>query len=104
VFGVIIYSSVTINGLRTIVVPTEEDTEMDRTEALRVLSAGNTLIVLCLVGVLFLQVRPDCLPSCSRRLINSLAQGGQEYARRLQVKLEAKEKAKAVPVEEKKTQ
>jgi len=89
VFGVIIYSSVTIGGLRTIVNPHEEDTEMDRAEALRVLSAGNTLIILCLVGVLLLQ-------------------GGQEYARRLQVKLEATEKAKAAPAatvpEEKKTQ
>jgi hypothetical protein len=56
VFGVIIYSSVTINGLRTIVNPVEEDTEVDRIEALRVLSAGNTLIILCLVGVLLLQV------------------------------------------------
>ena len=63
VFGIIIYSSVTINGLRTIVNPTSADTEMDRREALRVLSAGNTLIILCLVGVLVLQV---CLPrACS---------------------------------------
>jgi ER membrane protein SH3 len=57
VIGVIIYASVTIGGLRTIVHPTEEDTESDRIEALRVLSAGNTLIILCLVGVLLLQVR-----------------------------------------------
>lgn len=57
VFGIIIYSSVTITGLRTIVVPVPEDTEKDRTEALKVLSAGNTLIILCLVGVLLLQVR-----------------------------------------------
>jgi hypothetical protein len=42
--------------LRTIVIPTKEDTESDRVEALRVLSAGNTLIILCLVGVLLLQV------------------------------------------------
>ena len=56
VVGVIIYISVTISGLRTIVHPTEEDTESDRIEALRVLSAGNTLIILCLVGVLLLQV------------------------------------------------
>lgn len=58
VIGVIIYSSVTIGGLRTIVHPTEDNTESDRIEALRVLSAGNTLIILCLVGVLLLQVRP----------------------------------------------
>lgn len=56
--GVIIYSSVTIGGLRTIVHPSKEDTETDRIEALRVLSAGNTLIILCLLGVLLLQVRP----------------------------------------------
>lgn len=58
VIGVIIYSSVTIAGLRTIVHPTEEDTRTDRMEALRVLSAGNTLMILCLLGVLLLQVRP----------------------------------------------
>lgn len=57
VIGVIIYSSVTIAGLRTIVHPTEEDTRTDRMEALRVLSAGNTLMILCLLGVLLLQVR-----------------------------------------------
>lgn len=56
VFGIIIYSSVTITGLRTIVVPVPQDTEEDRVEALKVLSAGNTLIILCLVGVLLLQV------------------------------------------------
>ncbi|KAF8518023.1 Shr3 amino acid permease chaperone [Hysterangium stoloniferum] len=78
VFGIIIYSSVTIGGLRTIVTPAEEDTESDRIEALRVLSAGNTLIILCLVGVLCLQ-------------------GGQEYAKRLQAKLEAKAQAEASP-------
>jgi len=57
VIGIIIYSSVTIGGLRTIVHPADEDTENDRIEALRVLSAGNTLIIVCLVGVLVLQVR-----------------------------------------------
>ncbi|KIJ55386.1 hypothetical protein M422DRAFT_23983 [Sphaerobolus stellatus SS14] len=87
VFGVIIYSSVTIGGLRTIVYPSEEDTEETRIEALRVLSAGNTLIILCLVGVLLLQ-------------------GGQEYARRIQLRevQKAAEKEKVVVEEEKKTQ
>ncbi|KAF8513488.1 Shr3 amino acid permease chaperone [Gautieria morchelliformis] len=84
VIGVIIYTSVTIAGLRTIVYPGDEDTESDRIEALRILSAGNTLIILCLVGVLLLQ-------------------GGQEYARRVEAKAVAKLAAEPV-AEEKKTQ
>ncbi|GJJ11272.1 hypothetical protein Clacol_005504 [Clathrus columnatus] len=91
VFGIIIYSSVTITGLRTIVVPAAEDTKEDQVEALRILSAGNTLIALCLVGVLLLQ-------------------GGQEYARRVQAKAETKAKLEELhktpqaPTSEKKTQ
>lgn len=55
--GVILYISVTIPTLRTVVTPLEVDTVQDQREALAVLSASNTLIILCLIGVLFLQVR-----------------------------------------------
>lgn len=50
--------TVTIPALRTIVTPVEGDTRADRVEAMRVLSAGNTIIVVILAGVLLLQVRP----------------------------------------------
>jgi hypothetical protein len=49
--------TVTIPALRTIVTPVEGDTRADRVEAMRVLSAGNTIIVVILAGVLLLQVR-----------------------------------------------
>jgi len=71
-FGLTIYLSVTIPGLRTImqdpstvVLNETGGSESDRVEALRVMCAGNSLIVLCLVGVLCLQ-------------------SGQEYARRIE--------------------
>ncbi|KAF8582760.1 SET domain-containing protein [Ramaria rubella] len=99
VFGVIIYSSVTIGGLRTIVNPAVEDTEPDRIEALRVLSAGNTLIILCLIGVLCLQVRRFDFGTCPWSNTNMLFKGGQEYARRLQIRLEAQAKAKSAATE-----
>ncbi|EJD48001.1 Shr3 amino acid permease chaperone [Auricularia subglabra TFB-10046 SS5] len=69
-FGFIVYMSVVLPGLRTVVTPTETETEELRREAVRVLAAGNTLIVLCLVGVLALQ-------------------GGQEWARRTEARLKA---------------
>jgi hypothetical protein len=62
-FGVVMYIAVTIPALRTVVTPLAEDTDTDRFEALRVLAAGNTIVILCLAGVL-------------------LMQAGQEYARR----------------------
>jgi len=62
--GIIIYISVTIPTLRTVVNPISgEDTLSDQREAIGVLAAGNTLIIGCLFGVLGLQA-------------------GQEYARR----------------------
>lgn len=52
------YITVTIPSIRTIVTPVEGvDTREDQIEALRVLSAGNTLIIVLLGGVLALQVR-----------------------------------------------
>ncbi|KAF8677586.1 ER membrane protein SH3 [Rhizoctonia solani] len=62
-FGIILYASVVIPALRIIVSPLETDGRKERTESLRILAAANTLIVICLVGVLAMQ-------------------GGQEYARR----------------------
>ncbi|KZS94392.1 hypothetical protein SISNIDRAFT_548964 [Sistotremastrum niveocremeum HHB9708] len=93
-FAITIYLSVTIPGLKSILLPASESlkliqnnveggTEADRVEALRVMCAGNSLIVLCLVGVLCLQA-------------------GQEYARRIEqrerqklAELDAKEAAAA---------
>jgi hypothetical protein len=52
------YITVTIPSIRTVVTPVEGvDTREDQIEALRVLSAGNTLIIVLLGGVLALQVR-----------------------------------------------
>jgi hypothetical protein len=56
IFAFAVYMTVTIPSLRTIVIPVEGDTREDRIEAMRVLSAGNTIIVVILVGVLILQV------------------------------------------------
>jgi hypothetical protein len=52
------YISVTIPAIRTVVTPIEGvDTLQDQIDALRVLSAGNTLIMALLGGILALQVR-----------------------------------------------
>ncbi|KAF9523052.1 Shr3 amino acid permease chaperone [Crepidotus variabilis] len=90
VFGVVVYLSVTINALRTIVTPTEEDTQEDRVSALSVLSAGNVIMIGCFTFILLLQA-------------------GQEWALRAEQQalaaLEAKKKQDATTVSaEKKTQ
>jgi len=55
-FGVVVYLTVTINSLRTIVNPVENvDTREDQIEAMRVLSAGNVIMVACLALILVLQ-------------------------------------------------
>ena len=55
-FGVVVYLTVTVNSLRTIVNPVENvDTREDRVEAMRILSAGNVIIVACLGLILALQ-------------------------------------------------
>src|SRR6266478_3854060 len=64
------YITVTIPAIRTVVTPVEGvDTREDQIEALRVLSAGNTLIIVLLGGVLALQVR--------ERRVFFMASGGQ---------------------------
>ena len=56
-FGVVVYLTVTVNSLRTIVNPVENvDTREDQVEAMRILSAGNVIIVACLGLILALQV------------------------------------------------
>jgi hypothetical protein len=56
ILALAVYMTVTIPALRTIVTPHKEDTRDVRIEAMRVLSAGNTIIVVILAGVLLLQV------------------------------------------------
>jgi hypothetical protein len=55
-FGIIMYITVTIPALNTIVAPKHLVEADDRTEAIRVLAAGNTLIAGFLIGVLLMQV------------------------------------------------
>ena len=60
VFATAMYITVTIPTIRTVVMPVEGvDTREDQIDALRVLSAGNTLIMVLLGGLLALQVRPE---------------------------------------------
>lgn len=57
VFSIAVYITVTIPALRTIVEPLEDDTRGDRLDAMRILSAGNIIIMLLLGAILTLQVR-----------------------------------------------
>lgn len=65
-FGVVVYLTVSVNCLRTIVNPVENvDTREDQITAMRILSAGNVIIVACLGLILVLQVNAcsfDFLP------------------------------------------
>ncbi|KAN0088558.1 Shr3 amino acid permease chaperone [Tylopilus felleus] len=54
-FAISVYLAVTIQCLRTIVTPTEGDSMDDRVEAMRILSAGNTIMMLVLGAILGLQ-------------------------------------------------
>ena len=94
--------SVTIPALRTIVTPVEGDTRDDRIEAMRVLSAGNTIIVVILAGVLLLQVSLDSIQDGNTFLFS---QAGEEYARRAEAKeltkIEAEPKATSIPQDKK---
>ncbi|KIL00768.1 hypothetical protein PAXRUDRAFT_821349 [Paxillus rubicundulus Ve08.2h10] len=67
IFAVSVYLAVTIPSLRTVVTPAEVDTRDDRIEAMRILSAGNTIMMVVLGAILILQ-------------------GGQEYARRAELR------------------
>lgn len=57
IFSIGVYTGVTIPALRTIVTPLEGiDTREDQIEAAKVLSAGNTIIMVLLGSVLVMQV------------------------------------------------
>ncbi|KAG1746730.1 Shr3 amino acid permease chaperone [Suillus paluster] len=71
IFAVAVYLAVTVPSLRTIVTPVEVDTRADRIEAMQILAAGNTIMMVVLTAILVLQ-------------------GGQEYARRAEVRELAK--------------
>jgi len=65
VFATAMYITVTIPTIRTVVMPVEGvDTREDQIAAMRVLSAGNTLIMVLLGGILALQVRPEWNSGC----------------------------------------
>ncbi|KAI0763763.1 Shr3 amino acid permease chaperone [Trametes elegans] len=69
IFGLAVYLTVGIPACRTVVDPVPGvDSAEDRVEALRVLSAGNTIIIVLLGGVLALQA-------------------GEQWARRLESKI-----------------
>ncbi|KAI0953829.1 hypothetical protein AcV7_007248 [Taiwanofungus camphoratus] len=78
VLSISVYLSVGVPASRTIASPLPEDTHEDRVEAMRVLSAGNTIMIVLLGAVLVLQA-------------------GEEYARRV----EAKGAASAKPLDPK---
>jgi len=77
IFAIAVYLSVDVPASRTIATPVPGvDTREDQIEALRILSAGNVIMIVLLGAILALQA-------------------GEEYVRRL----EAKELAKVAPVE-----
>lgn len=86
-FSVAVYLTVTIPALRTIATPLPEETRDIRIEAVRVLSAGNVLMMVALVGVLLLQVR--LTTEDERATYDLFIQAGQEYARRTEARLRA---------------
>lgn len=58
VFAIAMYITVTVPSIQTVVTPVEGvDTRDDQIEAMQILSAGNTLIMVLLGGILVLQVR-----------------------------------------------
>ena len=54
--AIVLYLSVTIPGIRTIIEPLPTETEADHIETLRIIGASNTMSVVCLVAVLAMQV------------------------------------------------
>lgn len=60
-FSIAVYLTVTIPALKAIVTPLEAadytpEDEEDKVQAIRVLSAGNIIVIVCLGAILFLQV------------------------------------------------
>lgn len=61
IFAIAVYLSVGVPASRTVANPIEGvDTREDQVEALRLLSAGNTIIIVLLGAVLVMQVRVAC--------------------------------------------
>lgn len=72
IFAVAVYVAVTIPSLRTIVHPAEVDSREDRVEAMRILAAGNTIMMVVLATILILQVslEPSSFsPLCTRTVV-----------------------------------
>ena len=109
VFTLAVYITVDIPALRTIVDPVPGvDTREDQVEAMRVLSAGNVIMILSLGAVLILQASPR-LVCDSKDFIFVTQQAGQELASRLEAKEVARiareeRESKAKIVDEKKDQ
>ncbi|PCH44408.1 hypothetical protein WOLCODRAFT_138989 [Wolfiporia cocos MD-104 SS10] len=70
VFAIAVYLSVGVPASRTLAAPLADESRADQVEALRVLSAGNTIMIVALGAVLVLQA-------------------GEEYARRLDARAAA---------------
>ena len=69
VFGIIVYLSVTVTSLRAISEPTTLENYEDQAVALRVLSAGNIIIIGSLLFILALQVRGGAIVEPVLKLI-----------------------------------
>jgi ethanolamine transporter EutH len=65
VFAIAVYITVIVPMLGTTVNPLDVDTKADSIEAMRVLSAANVIVIVCLGAILTLQVRSYAL----RRMI-----------------------------------
>jgi hypothetical protein len=92
IFAIATYVAVTIPSLRTIVEPVPDvDTAEDRVEAMRVLSAGNTIMMVLLGAILTLQVSWSYHAA---RIVglSEVTQAGQEYVKRLEAKGEEERK------------
>jgi hypothetical protein len=88
VFSIAMYTSVAISALRTMVDPVPDvDTHADQVEALQLLSAGNVVIIVLLVGVLVLQAGQEW----ARRADEA---AGREEAAKVATETEAKESKK----------
>ncbi|KAF5369211.1 hypothetical protein D9757_010034 [Collybiopsis confluens] len=59
IFAIAVYVAVIVPTLKTVVVPLEEEMLADRIEAVRVLSAANVIIMICLGLILALQASPQ---------------------------------------------
>ncbi|KAI0791615.1 ER membrane protein SH3-domain-containing protein [Irpex lacteus] len=71
VFALAVYITVGIPSSRTVASPVPNvDTREDQIEALRVLSAGNTIIIVLLGAILVLQVTFVLFPTCINPLTN----------------------------------